>query len=352
VGQTLHRLNDLPWLWSRWAGRSIGRLAAVSVALFALGYLINLALAIAAGGAEVYLRDLVWAVGLLLVTGGAFILGYAPRVVERFLASLRPWVANPPEELTLLEAGTLRLMLRPFWLFAALFLFTSLPNAFVGDTRYTAAGQHGLFQQMNLFGAPIVAFFAGGGAAMAVFGVGALAYRLRRFDLKPGFILYGGKSALHLFNQLLWAAWMAFVFPLMLSIALYAWATLPSGELDANQVLITNLYSLAFVPAFVVPSLLVPHLLMNHWLAAQKTEELARLREELRATAFAGADAGAVDIQRRELRYRHLQHEFAQVQAFRPTLVDTRFLLQIGTSIAVAVGANFVLSLLVDLLNG
>jgi len=349
--QTLHWLNDLPWLWSRWAGKSIGRLALLSLALFVFSYLVNLALAIAAGGAEVYLRDLAWAVGSLVFTGGAFILGYAPRVVERFLASLHPWVKNPPEELTVLEAGTLRLMLRPFGMFAALFLFITLPYLYLGDPRYTAAGLHGLYQQMNLFATPFFTFFAGGGAAIAVFGVGALAYRLRRFDLQPGFILYGGKSTLRLFNHLLWAAWTAFVFPVMLTTALFAWATLPSGELDANQVLSTNLFALVFAAALVVPSLLVPHLLMNRWLSAQKADEMARLRDELRATAFAGADADTQDVQRRALRYQHLQHEFAQVQAFRPTLVDTRFLFQVGASIAVAVLANIVLSLLAGLLR-
>ncbi len=349
---SIHWFGDLPWLWSRWAGKSIRRLTVVSVAIFVYCFLIGLAGAVATGGVNLYVRDLAWLFGNVFVAGGAFALAYAPKGVERFFASMRPWLANSPAEIASEESATLRLLYRGVLPLTILLLVVAVANVTVKDPRYSSAGLDNLYMWMNISGSPTYAFFGGGTAAVAIFGLAAVAYRLRRFDLKPGFILQGGKAALQPFNQLLWVVWGTYAFPALLTVAFFIGGTTNTQQLDRRQVQVITIGSLVFIAVLIIPSIVLPQLLMHRWLSKQKAEELAHIHRELQATAALPLHPEAVDVQARVLRHQHLLYELQQAQAFRPTLTDARFFIQIGGSIALAIASNILLPMLASKLTG
>lgn len=348
----LHWLGELPWLWSRWAGKSTGRLAAISLGIFVYCFLLGLAGAAATGGVYLYVRDMAWLFGNVFVAGGAFALGYAPKGVERFFASLRPWLANSQEEITAMEKATLQLLFRAVWPLTILLLVVAAANGAAKDPRYSSAGLDNLYVWMNLSGSPTYAFFGGGAAAVAIFGLSAVAYRLRRFDLKPGFIVQNGKAALQPFNQLLWVVWGAYAFPAILTVAFFIGGTTNAQGLDRQQVQVITLGSLAFIAILIIPGVVLPQFLMHRWLSKQKTEEVKRIRGELQATATLPDNPEAVDVQARVLRHHHLLYELQQAQAFQPMLTDARFFIQIAGSILLAIASNILLPMLASRLTG
>lgn len=121
----------------------------------------------------------------------------------------------------------------------------------------------------------------------------------------------------------------------MVAVFVAADPTSTDEPLDAVQFIIMG--------GIALPTLVLPQLLMNRLLAGEKARELQSLRSELQEAATPPHERDAFEVLQRMQRHQHLLHEIQEAKAFVPSLVDTRFALQIGTSMTGIVLANVVL---------
>ena len=184
-------------------------------------------------------------------------------------------------------------------------------------------------------------YFFGAAFSMIGIGLGLLTRRISNtLDLKRGFILHGGKAALQPFSQLLWMTWTAFALPVIAIFGLaLATTVMPAG----GSLRFYNIITLLVLGALIAPSIVAPQLFMNRLLARQKARELQALRQELEEAASTPESADTPDILRRIQRQQYLLYQIQKTEAFAPTLVDARFVLQIGTSVTGILLANVVL---------
>lgn len=336
-GRTL--AQRIPWLWYDYVVlRMPVPLWVLSCLIFALVYGYSILMAALAGELSHFLGDPRWLVFGILPAGTAYTLGTIPRAVERFWQNIRPWLADPDQKIAAYQAATPTVLMRFFWPIALFFsvvvginVYVELPGNWAQDYAHPQ-----LLASGALFGAPFVGYFFGGAASVATCGLGLFAYRLRRtLDLKPGFILLGGKAVLQPFNHLLATIWLTVALPVVVFLILDA----PTSG---------TLFILYFAQAFpvvllTVPSLVVPHLFMNRLLAHEKGRELSALRRELEEVAAVPTSRDVFEVLERIHRHQHLVYQIQKAEGFTPTLVDMRLLLQIATSIAGILLANILL---------
>ncbi len=329
----------IPWLWyDSVVSRVPLPLWVLSLLLFAFLYAAGAAFATVDGVLPQFLRDYRWLVPLGIPALTSFGAGYTPRALDRFWTGLRPWLANPTEELAVFQAGIRNQLTRFFWptavimfVFSAQFgIFLDSPGNWARDyPRYAA------LRGATLLSAPFVAYFVAGIFSMIGFGLGSLVRRLQALDLKRGFILQGGKALLRPFNDLLWVTWGSTLLIVLL-------VALTSG-VSGGPLELMGLLSFAVTMAVSLPLIVMPQLHMNRWLAHEKAQELLALRQELDEAASIPPTANAAEAVRYLVRHQHLLHQVQRVEAFSPTLVDARFVLQIGTSFTAILLANVAL---------
>lgn len=309
-------------------------------------YVSGLAAAAAFDAVDFYLRDVVWVVSSVFTAGSAYALGSIPLGIRHFWANLRPWLSAARQDVPDPEQDSIRLMTRAFWYGLAVIIGLGAFSGAVGDPRYSAAGFGDLYAWMNTLRFPLFVYVVGGATGVGAIGLGVFARSLNRYELKPGFIVGGGKAALRPFNQMVWAVWLGYAVPAVLTIALFYSATNDVEGADQTQVLFGNAISIGFALFLVLPTVVAPHYMMNRWLAGRKAADIERLQRELEQTAAPPEEADAAAIQRASLRHQHLLYELQRVEAFSPTLADARFLGRFAASIALALAVNIVLPLL------
>ena len=87
----------------------------------------------------------------------------------------------------------------------------------------------------------------------------------------------------------------------------------------------------------------VPQLFMNRLLSREKAEEVSALRLELADATKLSDEAHTEEILRQILRHQHIASELGRAEAFAPTLIDTRFIVQIAVSVTAIFLANLLL---------
>jgi hypothetical protein len=118
-------------------------------------------------------------------------------------------------------------------------------------------------------------------------------------------------------------------------------------QVDPVTFLPPAMLSLIFLAALAAPQFSI-----NALLAREKREELAALREESHRLSTLPEGAGPEEGTRRVLRQQAVLFEMRSVETFKPLVVNGRFILQIGLSIAGVLVANVVIPLALEQLLG
>ncbi|MBM3934393.1 MAG: hypothetical protein FJ319_08850 [SAR202 cluster bacterium] len=247
--------------------------------------------------------------------------------------------------------AVLRKFSLPFWYGVALASFSVLPFALgplPADTFSVYTNEIPLRVNMAVQSA-VAAYFLMGVIAMSLVGLSLAARELRKqARLEDGFLLNGGKATLQPVKDLIVWSWLLAVLPLGIgSIFEYTF----SGDSADSQRLYVVVGFIVFY-LVIATSIFLPHLFLNRMLARQKASEMKSLKASLNACAEAPEGEEPTRAIHRLMRHQHLLHQMQQLQTITPTLIDARFLIQIGTSISIAVVTNILLkTILADILK-
>ena len=331
----------IPWLWHDYVvAQTRVPPWALSLLLFVFLYGASFTLAAIDGVLPQFLRDYRWLVPTALPAVSSFTVGYTLRALDRFWRGARPWLADSEEELAAFWAATRDQLMRFFWppavimfIFMTQFgIFLDAPGNWARDYAHFAALRGG-----PLLSAPFMAYFVGGIFSVTGIGLGVFVRRIQtHLDLKRGFILQGGKQVLRPFNDLLWVIWGISL--VVATLVVFLSLTSTGGPFE-----LMSLLGFAILTAIMLPMIVVPQLFMNRWLAQEKAQELRALRGELEEAVLIPETASPVEAMRHLVSHQHLLHQIQRVEAFTPTLVDARFVLQISTSFSAILLANVAL---------
>lgn len=350
----------IPWLWHDVvvARSPLPLWATVSLLVVIVHSYVALS-AFAAGDLPRFLGDIRWLIITAITALPGFALGYLPGAIHRFIEGLRPWLANSDDEIAAFEASIPNLLTRFFFasaIFWGAFMVLSTALNSAGDGNPWGVGYPN--PEWLIYGgyafAPLFAYFFGGGTSVMTAGLGLFVYRMTKtLDLKRGFVFGGGKAVMRPFNRLLIVIWSTFTLPVVLlfgaGMAVYGPDLGQSTVRNSEGAVGLATAGVPFVIMFVVLALTVilPQLLMNRLLAREKREELQELHSELAAVSTPAEDADTATLVRGLQRQQYLLHQIQEARSYRPTLVDTRFVVQVGTSITGIVIANVLLRLLI-----
>lgn len=331
----------VPWLWHDYVvSRTSLPLWSLALLIFLFLYIASITLAAMDGVLPQFLRDMRYLATSAIPAVTSIALGYAPRALDRFWQGLKPWLANPDDELLAFHAATRDQFARFFWppvLLLFIFMaqwafFPDAPGNWARDYPHVAA-----LQAYPILVAPFMAYFVGGIFSMAGVGPSVFIHRMQaHLDLKRGFILQGGKAVLRPLNDLLRTTWTVFAIAVLLVV-------FTSTPLSGTAMSGLNFLSLAMALLLGVPVIIVPQVFMNRWLTQEKAQELHALHTELEEAAAPLETRDTFEVLRRMQRHQHLLHQVHRVEAFTPTIVDARFALQIATSFTAIVLANVLL---------
>jgi hypothetical protein len=330
--------HRIPWLWHDYVVEKTGvPLWLLCLLLFLLLHGWAITLAGSAGHLSQFLGDLRWTILTVAPALGAFILAYTPAALTRFWQNLRPWLADTEAEIAALEEATPKLVMRFFWPYFVTVTFFMGVFSFLGTDAgwFQDYPDLGALRYVPLSTAPFVGYFVGGALAIASGGLGMFAQSLHRRDLRGGFILEGGKAALRPFNQLLWAIWGIFTVPTIFIMLL--------SVLDQSGAGVIGTASGVTLFVMLGATIIMPHLFMNQWLAQEKAQEVRSLRRALREAADIPSGSPTEDILRQMHRYQDITQRLQEARSFSPTLIDSRLVIQVSTSVVGIVAANVLL---------
>jgi hypothetical protein len=337
--------NGWIWFWTDAAGRSGLPPALLSLGLLGLLYLSATIIALF-GEWDVFVRDFRWLVSFAGVALCSFYVVYLLREIDQLWTALRPWVVDV-EQLESLKARTREILGRrvavclPIWI-----AFTGLWAA--TNSWGVPYREEWLPQALNAMFAPFLWYFGSVAMGIATMGVWALIRaNASELELKPAIVFPQGRSALQPFHRLLLENWLFFVLiTLCATIATTPWTGQAANLADDG-------YSL---PDFLLWALLGGIALvliscqrsLDYLLGRVKSRTLADLHHQFDETAALPADASATDVLRRMHEMNVILHQTHQVEAFTPTLVDGRFVLQVCLSVSAIIIANVLLRLAID----
>jgi hypothetical protein len=328
-------IQRIPWLWYELVvSRTAAPFWVPSAVLLAL--LLSGGLAIAAAGGyliEAATEPRFW-LNRAYPALCSLAIGYAPEALQRLIANLQPWIAHPEQELAELRHDLSHDLGHFFWLGAVISAMLVVWFAFVDPADMQLGIGRDTYRHLQLFDLLFYAYFCGSATPLVVWVVWLLTKRLRSVELKPGFILNGGKPALSPFNQLLVVVWMTCVLPMVLIVLI----GLVRGILDLGVIV----YSVAFLCASLI-IVFFPQLQMNDWLRQLQSDELKRLRAQVNETGTVGEAGDLLAVQRALLRHHQPLYQIEQVRTASVTLIDMKFIVQIATSMSAILIANFVL---------
>lgn len=332
----------IPWFWHEYVvARTPLPLWALSIVFFGVLCGIVALSGLAAGELSSVIRDpTLWLTGAVPPATTSFAIGYAPRAMDRLWTSIQPWMTTSAEQMALFRAEMPKLLARFAWLGMLVLALATSPWVFVDQ-------ETGGFSFANLTMTPNVLmlallpfwfYFVGIALAIATVGMGLLAHRMSRtLHFRREFILSGARTAFRPFNRLLWVIWLTVTFPLIAS------------SVVTNPLLSDRSFhpidALSFLSGLLIilPTIVVPQLFMNRLLAREKANEVQVLRQEVEEASDGPEAEDTIGVLRRIQRHQYLVYWLQRTESFSPTLVDTRFVLQIATSITGIVLANVIL---------
>lgn len=343
----------IPWLWyDHVASQPVAPSWLLALIPFAFNYGLGVLLAIWDGELSGFLLDYRWPVLFALLVIACWTLGYVPRASGQLLVSLRPWLRNSDEEIEAFRGATPELLMRCFWISAAIWGgFTVLWFVVPGADSWSPDYAHPeIIHRMPLLLAPSMAFFVGASFSMVSMGLGLFTQRISRdLSLKRGFVLQGGRASLQPFNRLLRNIWITFTLPAIVWVVVVFAINAP--RLSGPWLAAVNTGVLVLGGALAIPTLVLPQLFMNRWLAKEKADELQALQSELAEVASLPQTGDPLDALPRLLRHQHLIYQIQRVQGFTATLVDAKFVMNIASSIVVIVLANIAIRTLFAVLG-
>ena len=335
VRSTVSLVERAAWAWTDFVERTRLPPLVMAAGLLLFLYGTNLLIATTFGEARAFVEDYRRPASYLIVGGYAVYLVYLPRAIRNLWVSIRPWLANPDTEIDALEASTRPLVARYFlpsaaiWaLFVVYWVATnSWSEGYDGSlVPRLITGWHGLF----------LTYFVGTGIAFGLGGVwSVMRLASSRLDFRPGLILEGGKAALRPFNHIFLGTWLFFLYVASL-------ATVGTTPITAQGFRREDA-ALWVVIGAMVAVLASAQRMMSRMLEREKAEELRRLRAELSEARRLPDAPEPIDVLLSMHKTQMLQHDLQRVEAFSPTLVDTRFMVQISLSVTAILIANVVL---------
>jgi len=320
----------------------------MSLLAFAAAYGTSCAIAAAAGDVLLFVGDLRWLLPLGIVGVGSFVVSGVPQALERMWGNLWPWVANSEAGASELRAKTLGVVGGGFWVALAITIVATLPTIIADPTEVSFTRDFPRPQTMKYWHyivMPFTWYFAACMAGLAVWGLPRLAVKMRRvLDLRSGFLLEGGKALFRPITRLLWMLWTLGLFPFLIGFGIeVAFAT---KRTDITAFEEQYLYSqLVLITVLAVLSVIVPYIFIGQLLGREKAQELTTLRNELKGVRQISEGADTGEVLRRMYRHQQIEHDLRQVETISPSLIEARFLIQIGISVSAILIANILIRL-------
>jgi len=343
-------VNRIPWLWvdlvvshcklPAWVLSAI-----LFFVLLSAGSLISLL----AGEPVQFLMDIRRIIIFSLPAFASYTITSAHNNLKRLEASLAPWVASSAEDTAIFwEKAPLRLM-HGYWIFALLWvviipcLYIVMQNTLGQMPPPDAAAGTGLIAgedmghpktiaNIAMIFAPLVAYFMGSATAVSAVGLGKVAHCLsQELDLKEEFVLQGAKSVLKPFIRMFWVTWSTIALPLLM-IGMLA---VTNGKISTTT-LITD--QIPFSPVDIVPlalvvlmlalAVLVPQIYINRLLRKEKREAMDNVLNRIKEATTISATAPTEEVLRHMYNFQSLVYLEKKIDKFKPTMVDTSFVLQ------------------------
>ena len=324
------------WWWTDFvAGRSARHAWLAPAILFVVLEIAGGLVARSFGEFRAFAADPRWMTSALIIAFSAYQLVVLPRAIDQLWESLSPWLSNPDEEIASLKAQTRPLLACFFPASAVVWLAFGLAWVLTGSWGEFFQSRQ-LAPALNaIYGFGFRWYFLGTAAVFNSVGLWLLLRLLgRTLTFRPSLLLSGGKGAIRPFNQLLWKAWRYF----MAVIVLAGVSTMPvrgKGLQIEDAVL-------WIVIALLLALQLSSQRPINQLLAAEKAAALGAFRERLDRERVE-VDDEPLGALRRLNRVQILLHDLHTVESFTPTLVDSRFVVQIVLSVSASLIANLLL---------
>lgn len=342
-------LDRIPWLWHEAVVMRVPVPPwAMSLAIFLFFYGTSLLAASWAGDVAAFLKDPSWIVLYTLPAAASLLTSHAPRAILGMWDHARPWLSNPEAEIARAVQATPPMLMRLFWPSYVSWTLLNMQAWAAGigpipHPPWTEPYPHPeAFRYYAMLMAPTASYFMAGATSIGLLGLTLVARQFcGTWKLKQGFVLGGGKAALRPFNQLVWLTWAAVSLPFLL--VLLVQATISGWrEAPALAALDYTISCLLFVTVLFT-AVIRPQGHMSRLLASEKSRELRALDAEMQELAAVPPGADVVEALRRMQRYNHLAFQCQRIMAFVPTLIDSRFVLQIGMSTTAIILANLLL---------
>ena len=336
-------VQRLVWCWTDVIGCRGVAPEVLALVVFALLYG-SAALISLFGELDIFLRDFRWPFAYGGVAWCAFYLVYLPGQIDRVWVALRPWILNPEEEVSDLRESSRKILTGGVPFCVALWVAFSITWGLTNSWSIPYK-EHWQPQLLNALFAPFLWYFAGIAMAVATVGLRSLVTTIAtRLEFSPNLVYPAGRRGLHLLHRLLTVNWLFFAVVTLCA----TMATTPlSGEAGAIR-----------DDGYTIPDLLVWVLLvaialilvstqraLDTLLGRLKAGALTRLNQRLDEIAELPEDVSALDVVKKTHLLHVVTYEIQKVEAFTPTLVDGRFVLQVALSASAILIANIVLRL-------
>ncbi len=330
----------LPWLW---VDLVVSRVAlppwVLSVLLFAALAVIGLLVGLLGGEPLRFLLDIRRLALFGLASFASFTIVYARQAMTALQRAMTPWVASSDETTREFWENGPDWLTRGFGLFAA--FWAAIPVLyFVIEPlmlhRLPSPGRFAVTRYLIVAMTPLIAYFMGGACCIATVGLGRLVHHMSKvLDLKEGFILQGAKSALAPFNRLVWVTWSTVTLPLML----IALSVVTLGQISGRTIPLrtVDIIPLILLGLVFVSTIIVPQWFMNQFLKREKGEALDDIGRQLAEAVTLPEKAPAEEVLRRMHRLQALTYLEHKIEAFKPTMVDARFVIQFVASLTTVV---------------
>ena len=343
--QLIPVLQSVPWLWHDMVATRLKLpIWAQSALLFTVLYATSAAAAWYSGVLWEFVCDRNWPITLGLVAFSAYVLGKTPLGVEKLWSHITPWLANSGEEIAAFQRRTRQSLMVMFWPMAFVFVAVVLPFSYLTPGTQLGSAYQTFYGRLNTWLLPVLMYFFGGASALCTFGICTFTWRMNRdLVLKTKFIFKDGKKSFESFNSLLWQIWGTFSIPFLVGVVLLESAA-PGAKGDWLSVF--NLITFCLILILTLPTILLPQHSMNKWLARLQHDELQDLNRQLERAAEPVTNGDTHEVLLRMHEYNHIDHQIRRVIAFSPTLVDVKFVMEIGSRIFFIVAALVLRNLL------
>jgi hypothetical protein len=316
-----------------------------SLAVGLLLYGTSLGLALAFGEAANFLEDPRWPTAHVTIAASAYYTVWLNRTLQRMWTGLGPWLANGEGEVAELQRRCPAILYR-YALPIAVVLFAFSATWVLAGSWSENFDNPDLARALIALQTPLLSYFGANGIALSTVGMFSMVRCLAsNLSFKPGFILHGAKAALRPLYQMQSGTWLY-------TLVIVALAVIGTAPLFNRSGFRWD--DLAFWLAIVVfyAFMAAANVALNPCLTREKAKEVARLRSEIEATAEGAGEVAPAAAMQRVVQAQLQLHDLAKAEAFNPSLVDLRFVIQVSLSVTGVLISNVLLrTVLADLLN-